>query len=110
MEMLILILITILCIFTFVFSFIRIVYKVNEIEKKRKEDMELIKGMLQELNKKTFKPPFDIKTFPESKPSDQFKPFDLWGHTCVYACPTAPYDPNITISTTDTLNEEEEQQ
>jgi hypothetical protein len=66
--------------------------------------------MLQELNKKTFKPPFDIKTFPESKPSDQFKPFDLWGHTCVYACPTAPYDPNITISTTDTLNEEEEQQ
>ena len=101
MEMLILILITILCIFTFVFSLMRIVYKVNEIEKKRKEDMEWIKGMLEELNKKTFEPPFDIKTFPESKPS---KPFDLWGHVCVYACPPTPYDPNITISTTDTLN------
>jgi hypothetical protein len=66
--------------------------------------MELIKGMLEELNKKTFEPPFDIKTFPESKPS---KPFDLWGQVCLYACPTAPYDSNITISTTDTLNEED---
>lgn len=106
MEMLILILITILCIFTFVFSLIRIVYKVNEIEKKRKEDMELIKGLLQELNKKTFEPPFDIK-IPESKPSKPLKPFDPWGQVCLYACPTAPYDPNITISTTDTLNEED---
>ena len=104
MEMLILILITILCIFTFVFSLIRIVYKVNEIEKKRKEDMELIKGMLEELNKKTFKP-LTIKAFPES----ELKPFDIGKHVCVYACPTAPYDPNIIISTTDTLNEEEEQ-
>lgn len=105
MTMEMLILITILCIFTFVFALIRIDYKVNEIEKKQKEDMELIKGMLEELNKKTYEPPFDIKTFPESKPS---KPFDPWGQVCVYACPPTPYDPNIsiTISTTDTLNKD----
>ena len=103
----ILALITILCIFAFLITLIRIDNKVSKMEKKRKEDMELIKWMLQELNNKTFEPPFDIKTFPESKPFEPFKPFDPWGHVCVYACPTAPYDPNITISTTDTLNEEE---
>ena len=37
----------------------------------------------------------------------QTEPFDIGKHVCVYACPTAPYDPNITISTTDTLNEED---
>jgi hypothetical protein len=78
----------------------------EQTEKKHEEDMELIKGLLEELNKKTFKPPFNIKTFPESKPSDPYKPFDPWGHTCVYACPTAPYDSNITTSTTDTLNKD----
>ena len=102
----ILALITILCVFTFLFALIRIDYKVNEMEKKHKEDMKLIKGLLEELNKKTFKPPFDIKTFPESKPSDPYKPFDPWGQICVYACPPTPYDPNIIISTTDTLNED----
>lgn len=105
MEMLVLI--TILCIFAFLFALICIDNKVSKMEKKHEEDMELIKGLLEELNKKTFKPPFDIKTFPESKPSDPFKPFDPWGHTCVYACPPTPYDSNITASTTDTLNEDD---
>lgn len=102
MEMLILI--TILCIFTFVFALIRIDYKVNEIEKKQKEDMELIKGMLEELNKKTFKPPFDIKTSPRPIPT----PFDPFGQVCLYACPTTPFNPNITTITTDTINVKEE--
>ena len=98
--------ITILYIFAFLIALIRIDHKVSKIEKKRKEDMELIKGMLQELNKKTFEPPFDIKAFPESKPFKPFKPFDPWGQVCVYACPPTQYDPNITISTTNTLNKD----
>ena len=102
MEMLVLI--TILCIFAFLFALICIDNKVNKMEKKHKEDMELIKGMLEELNKKTFEPPFDIK-IPESKPSKPLKPFDPWGQICVYACPPTPYDPNITTSTTNTFNE-----
>ena len=58
----ILAMITILYIFAFLIALIRIDHKVSKMEKKRREDMELIKGMLQELNKKTFEPPFDIKT------------------------------------------------
>lgn len=105
MEMLALI--TILCIFAFLFALICIDNKVSKMEKKHKEDMELIKGMLEELNKKTSSPPFDIKTFLESKRSKPLEPFDPWGQVCLYACPTTPYDPNITISTTDTLNKED---
>lgn len=58
----ILAMITILYIFAFLIALIRIDNKVSKMEKKRKEDTELIKGMLQGLNKKTFEPPFDIKT------------------------------------------------
>lgn len=99
----ILALITILCILTFLFALIRIDNKVSKMEKKNKEDMEWIKGMLEELNKKTFKPPFTIKTSPRPTPA----PFDPWGHVCLYACPPTPYDSNITASTTNTLNEED---
>ena len=106
----ILALITILYIFAFLIALIHIDNKVSKMENRRKEDMELIKGMLKELNRKTFEPPFDIKTFPESGPSKPLEPsgpFDPWGHTCVYACPTAPYVSNITTSITSALNEED---
>lgn len=38
----------------------------------------------------------------------QTEPFDIDKQVCLYACPTTPFDPNITTITTDTINVKEE--